>query len=138
MRESTKRWLQDIRKTRQSQVERATCERARFAQEVLLPALRAKIPVASAWILGSVARREATEDSDLDVFVVMLPEGDRWTWQARQDAAGRARRIACQRGCPFGIDIIVWTAGEAAAAKAHADPFWETIESEGIRIYSDE
>jgi len=135
MLDTTRAWLRDIREARESQVERETLERIRFAKEVVLPSLRKEIPVSSVWIFGSVARKEATEDSDIDIFVEAGPEWDNVSWGALQDAANRAKQFAMRQDRSFDMDIVVWTTRHCILAAEKEDPFWMMIQKEGVEIF---
>lgn len=89
------------RRERQDRIDRAR----RFAAALSTPGLRAVV------VLGSVARGDFNQWSDIDVLVVA--EELSGPPHLRADALGPA---------PGGIQVIAWTPGEWAAARGRANP----------------
>lgn len=88
-------------------------------------AIRERLPVKQVWLFGSVARGEATEDSDVDLLVVLPNDHgiERPCLQAKL-AITRAKT-----GLP--TDVVVITEGEAANPSS---TFIEDALREGIPI----
>jgi len=96
-------------------------ERTRWEslQSALRDALLAAAEVRSAWLYGSVSRREDTPDSDLDIALV-LAEGS---------PEGRIRDELDALAARYGVDIslIVLTSADIARRPTR-DPWWAGLE----------
>lgn len=81
-------------------------------------------------LVGSWARGEAREDSDVDLVVIGLPDGSR-----------AQRRLAIRRHVgefPRGIDIHVYTPQEARHESSSGASFLGHVLSEGVVLYDGE
>ncbi|HHJ06810.1 MAG TPA: nucleotidyltransferase domain-containing protein [Anaerolineae bacterium] len=79
-------------------------------------------------LFGSAARNATTEDSDIDVLVVM-PEGVH-----RRKTAQRLYRQIIGLGTPF--DVLVATPNDLEKHKDNAGLIYHTILKEGIEVYA--
>lgn len=81
--------------------------------------------VATAYLVGSFARQQATAWSDIDLIVVC---------EATEPFIERPRGFAelLDIGIPF--DILVYTPTEFAALEQDPTSFWKTTQAERIRI----
>jgi uncharacterized protein len=77
-------------------------------------------------LFGSHARGEATDDSDVDLLVIM-PTAER----SLQQALEIRRRIPCR----FPLDLLVKTPQEVAERMELHDAFLAGIFSEGVTLY---
>jgi len=78
-------------------------------------------------LFGSYARRQATEDSDVDLLVVMDHDKPRNVEQAIA--------IRLQTDTPFPMDLLVKRPAEVAARVAMNDTFIRSILEEGEVLY---
>ena len=88
-------------------------------------AIRARMPVTAIWLFGSSARGGATEDSDIDLLVV-LPDGH---GIARPCFEAKLAIARAHTGVP--TDVVVITEEEAAAPSS---PLIEDALREGRRV----
>jgi predicted nucleotidyltransferase len=80
-------------------------------------------------LFGSFARGEATDESDVDVFVVL----DRLTHEERNAAIDLAYHAATS-GEWVRVSPLVYTAAEAADLRARERGLLRAIDSEGIAL----
>ena len=106
---ATKVVLQKMKADRLAACRQLSEDYLQIAREKLLPSLIDLFDPDAIWVFGSVARRTATEDSDIDLLIVSGPGLDGVPWLKRQQMAMEA---VAQTGMPFGCDIIVWTESE--------------------------
>jgi uncharacterized protein len=78
-------------------------------------------------VFGSHARREAGEDSDLDLFVEM---------ETGRRPPERAIEVSAVFGLrPWSLDVVVYTPAEAARLRRIRWTLLSTIEAEGEVLY---
>lgn len=79
-------------------------------------------------IFGSKARGTATEDSDLDILLV-IREGD-W-WKKRDIAAPGYDLAICTDAVP---SIMIHTREEWDDRRKTRAPFWQTVTRDGVEV----
>lgn len=84
-------------------------------------------------IFGSVARREATSDSDLDLFVV-YPDAHE---DAVEGLAG-ALRSSAREWTGNDVQVFAMSLSEVKAAAAAGDPIIDSLERDAITVAGDE
>ena len=79
-------------------------------------------------LFGSTARNTATQDSDIDVLVVM-PEGVH-----RRKTAQQLYRQIIGLGAPF--DVLVATPNDLEKHKNNTGLIYQTVLQEGVEVYA--
>jgi len=79
-------------------------------------------------IFGSKARGDATEESDLDVLLV-ITAGD---WKLREAVARPGYLLAV--GTEVVPCLMVYTAREWARRRQESAPFWQTVTRDGVSV----
>jgi predicted nucleotidyltransferase len=79
-------------------------------------------------IFGSKARGEATEDSDLDVLII-IREGD---WKLKE-AIARPGHLAAV-GTDVVPSFIVYTVNEWEQRRQAETPLWQTVMRDGVAV----
>ncbi|MHB0873422.1 MAG: nucleotidyltransferase domain-containing protein [Acidithiobacillus ferrooxidans] len=105
----TKVVLQKMKADRLAACRQLSEDYLQITREKLLPSIIDLFDPDVVWVFGSVARRTATEDSDIDLLIVSGPGLDDVPWLKRQQMAMEA---VIQARMPFGCDAIVWTRSE--------------------------
>jgi uncharacterized protein len=90
-------------------------------------AVAAKYTVTDMWLFGSNARGDATEESDIDIFLQLAD----LTKDMEQDVYNMAYDLELKYDCL--IDVILLS---DAVVKTHADhlPIYRNILREGVRL----
>jgi predicted nucleotidyltransferase len=124
-----------------SEVDINTCEEVvdlpanavQGGQEVLprcVTALVEQLPVEEVWVFGSCARGEATDDSDVDLLVV-LADGH---GLARPNLASFQSAAKVRHRPP--LDVIAITQSQWAYEQAHPFGLYGEIARSGVKIYA--
>jgi predicted nucleotidyltransferase len=103
------------------------------AQGVLprcVAALVEQLPVEEVWVFGSCARGEATDNSDLDLLVV-LADGH---GLARPNLASFQAAAKVRHRPP--LDVIAITQSQWACEQAHPFGLYGEIARSGVKIYA--
>ena len=79
-------------------------------------------------VFGSKARGTATEDSDLDM-VVIIREGD---WRVKQAVSDAGYALAI--GTQVVPSLVVFTKDEWDLRMKEESPFWQTIYRDGVTV----
>jgi predicted nucleotidyltransferase len=85
-------------------------------------------PNATLILYGSYARGEETEDSDIDVLILIDRETEKLTWDERIEIAYPVNRIELETGTI--ISPVVYT--KKGWANHMVTPFYENVNKEGI------
>lgn len=134
--ESIRNWIRDAQTERASLLERETQRRREFAERFLVPAILQNIPTVSIWIFGSVARGEATKESDIDVLTVCDDAWKSMRWQERLTFAENAKDEAFKKsGISLPCDLAIWTGEEWEEEKKKGNPFALSICRDGRKVY---
>jgi hypothetical protein len=108
----------------------ASGERADGVLPRCIAALVDELPVEEVWVFGSHARREATDNSDLDLLVV-LADGH---GLARPNLAS-FQAVAKVRHRPP-LDVIALTQSQWACEQAHPFGLYGEIARTGVKVYA--
>jgi hypothetical protein len=103
------------------------------AQDVLprcVAALVEQLPVEEVWLFGSCARGEATDDSDVDLLVV-LADGH---GLARPNLASFQSAAKVRHRPP--LDVIAITQSQWAYEQAHPFGLYGEIARSGLKVYA--
>ncbi|WP_077218349.1 nucleotidyltransferase family protein [Acidithiobacillus albertensis] len=130
-----RQWLNQGQARIRETVNAASDCRMSAAKTLLVPALIKRIGSTRIWVFGSVARREATENSDIDIFVECDGTVAQLPWSKRQDAISDLLKMVRKQGFTWGCDIIVWSTEEVRLGTKISEPMIETIKKEGVLIY---
>ena len=95
--------------------------------DAYVQALAKEINVKSAFVFGSYARGKATEDSDVDLLVIMDHDKPR--------NVDQAIAIRLQTDAPFPMDLLVKRPSEVAERLAMNDTFIMGILDDGEVLY---
>ena len=79
-------------------------------------------------IFGSKARGTATEDSDLDILIV-IREGD---WWQKDAVADTGYMLAVETDAV--PSILVYTREEWESRRSGRAPFWQTVTRDGVTV----
>lgn len=103
------------------------------ARDVLIPLLAAGFCARRIWLFGSVARMEATEDSDMDIFVEASQKFHAIRFLDRQDIVLDVLKDARRQGFDLACDIIPWS--EQEVDEGQDSSFLQTVHQDGVILY---
>lgn len=103
------------------------------ARETLIPLLANAFQARRIWIFGSTARLDASEDSDMDVFVETDDKFRTIRFLDRQDIVLNVLEEARKQGFNLPCDIIPWTTREVV--EGWKGSWMKTIREEGILVH---
>jgi predicted nucleotidyltransferase len=86
-------------------------------------------------LFGSYANDTATEDSDIDLVVILDTEEFAKTLEARLDRKRPINKSIHEIRKDFAVDIIVYSKGEYNYLKDRKDFFVQEIEETGKELY---
>ena len=115
----------------QSAAKRSTAMRE-WASQNLVPALVDSLQAEGIWIFGSVARQDASPNSDLDVLVKNGSTWDDVPWKKRMDVV---YDVTERLTPPFPVDIVVLSHQEIAAKLQSRSPYFLLIWHEKEALY---
>ena len=130
-----RQWLNQGQARIREAVHAASDCRMAAAKSQVVPAIVEHLSATRIWVFGSVARRNASEDSDIDVFVECDGPSAQWSWSKRQDVVINILKTLRKQGFTWGCDIIIWSTEEVRLGSGKAEPMMETIKKEGVLIY---
>lgn len=133
--EATLEWLRQGQSLIRDAMIDASNQRHDAVQSILVPIIVEQIDPSRIWIFGSVARGEASENSDVDIFVECGGLCSQQSWSSRQDYPSRILKTARQHGFLWGCDMIVWSEEEVKKGYHCSAPMIVTIENEGCLVY---
>jgi predicted nucleotidyltransferase len=87
-------------------------------------------------LFGSYARGVATEDSDIDLVVVLNSEEFAKTFDERMDRSVSINKSLREIREDFSMDIIIYSKGEYDYLKNKRDFFIQELEKTGKEIYA--
>jgi predicted nucleotidyltransferase len=86
-------------------------------------------------LFGSYAKGTATEDSDIDLMVILDNDDVSKTWTERSDKKLYIRQLVREINRKYAMDILVYSKKEFKIVKEFGNPFIDEVESTGRIIY---
>jgi predicted nucleotidyltransferase len=86
-------------------------------------------------LFGSYAKGTATEDSDIDLMVILDNDDVSKTWRERSMKKADIRQLVREINYKYAMDILVYSKAEFKIVKELGNPFIEEVESTGRIIY---
>lgn len=93
------------------------------------------IDIKSVILFGSYAKNENTEESDIDLIVVLDSEEISKTYEQRMDKKLLVRNCIYEQSRKQAIDIIVYTKAEFDLIKNNKTSFYNEIKETGKVLY---
>jgi predicted nucleotidyltransferase len=103
-------------------------------QQEIVQRLRPLAP-AKVILFGSYAKGTATEDSDIDL-VVVIPGQTAKTHRERMDRAYTVDKVLWPVNRRYAMDTITYSSEEAAAMELYSNAFWKEVKKTGKVLYA--
>ncbi|GHV81860.1 hypothetical protein AGMMS49991_04180 [Spirochaetia bacterium] len=86
-------------------------------------------------LFGSYAKGNATEDSDIDLMVILDNNEVAKTWTERSNKKVDIRKLVREINYKYAMDILVYSKAEFKIVKELGNPFIDEVERTGRTIY---
>jgi len=106
------------------------CERQRAEILEIVENVKTSVPIVAVYVFGSVAKGEATENSDYDFYVV-IPDNINMrereaNWAIRESLIGKQKRS---------IDMLVGTESKFERRKGYLYSIENEVAETGVKVY---
>ena len=85
-------------------------------------------------LFGSHAQGRATDESDLDLIVVLNEEHPFQSFRERMETTARIRTLLRPFSLQYGLDLLVFTLSEWETVRKTENTFWQEIRNTGVEV----